>query len=455
MRIIQNICFVFVLGILFACNDPSLNSSGKKESSKERENTPGPLESSQDSDLVNEDVVPPTNIMGSYLISCEARLVDATTSNKTRLNCNIQREDRSLAQIQGEWSGQILNPLPAEKLVLVDSKQGILEVEAADAQTLASTLTRTSIRFNGTVDGISQDLSTTADLSLEVAGSKLPVASPPAPEPVLLVQCPAGYILVPGDSLYGTSAFCAMKYEAKNINGTATSQAALSPWVDISQTEARTRCQALGTKYDLISNEEWLTIGTNVAKVNNNWSTGMAGFGSLNLGHSDNNPSMPCPASPDDSQAYVDINCNGSSLGMFVQRRTHLLSNGEIIWDFAGNTWDWTSYVIPANNAKPFSSLDGSPVDNWREFPMIDSGFTSLPRNRLRPLAADQSFWNDTWNSTFGIGQYYAGNNGSGGGLQRGGSWDDLLRSGIFAAGLFLAPNGTFNYTGFRCVYRP
>jgi hypothetical protein len=456
MRIIQNICFVYILGILFACNDPSLNSSGKKENSKEQENNPAPVVPSQDSDLVNEDVIPPNNIMGSYLVSCEASLADAAIPNKIKLTCQIQREDHSLAQTQGDWSGQILNPLPGEKLALMDNKQGLFEVEAAEANTLASTLSRTNIRFNGNVDGTSQDLTSMADKTLEVSGSKIPTETPAtAPAPTPLVQCPAGYILVPADSSYGTSTFCAMKYEAKNVNDTATSQAALSPWVSISQTEARTRCQALGAKYDLISNEEWLAISTNISKVGNNWSTGMVGFGSMNVGHSDNNPSMPCPASTDDSQAYVDINCSGMSLGMFTQRRTHQLSNGEIIWDIAGNTWDWTSYAIPANNAKPFSSLDGAPADNWREFPMIDSGFTSMPRNRLRPMAADQSFWNDSWNSTFGIGQYYAGNNGSGGALQRGGSWDDFLRSGVFAAGLFLAPNGTFNYTGFRCVYRP
>jgi hypothetical protein len=396
--------------------------------------------------------------MGSYLVACEASLLDTAIPNGIKLSCGIKREDRSLAQIQGDWSGQILNPLPGEKLALMDSKQGVFEVEAADAPALAGTLARTNIRFQGIVDGVFQDLSSTGDETLEIAGSKIPLEAPipaPIPAPAPLLQCPLGYILIPGESLYGTSSFCAMKYEAKNVNGTATSQAAMSPWVNISQTEARSRCQALGSKYDLISNEEWLTIGTNLSKVGSNWSMGMVGFGSLNVGHSDNNPPMACPASTDDSQAYVDLNCNGMSLGVFVQRRTHQLSNGEVIWDFAGNAWDWTSYALPTNNAKPFSSLEGSPTDNWREFPIIDAGFASLPRNRLRPLASDQSFWNDTWNSSFGIGQYYAGSNGSGGALQRGGSWDDFLRSGIFAAGLFLAPNGTFNYTGFRCVYRP
>ena len=28
------------------------------------------------------------------------------------------------------------------------------------------------------------------------------------------------------------------------------------------------------------------------------------------------------------------------------QKRTHTLSNGEVIWDMAGNVWEWTSDVM-------------------------------------------------------------------------------------------------------------
>ena len=28
----------------------------------------------------------------------------------------------------------------------------------------------------------------------------------------------------------------------------------------------------------------------------------------------------------------------------WVPKRTHTLSNGEVIWDMAGNVWEWTSY---------------------------------------------------------------------------------------------------------------
>src|SRR5665647_1062811 len=52
--------------------------------------------------------------------------------------------------------------------------------------------------------------------------------------------CPTGFIVVPGSSTYGTSDFCVMKYEAKNVSGVATSRASGTPWVSISQTNAIT-----------------------------------------------------------------------------------------------------------------------------------------------------------------------------------------------------------------------
>ena len=45
--------------------------------------------------------------------------------------------------------------------------------------------------------------------------------------------CGPGYILVPGDSRFGTGDFCLMKYEAKNLNGVPISQAAGTPWANV------------------------------------------------------------------------------------------------------------------------------------------------------------------------------------------------------------------------------
>ena len=57
------------------------------------------------------------------------------------------------------------------------------------------------------------------------------------------LNCPGSFIPVPGSSAYGTSDFCVIKYEAKNVSGTATSQASGTPWTSISQTSALATAQ--------------------------------------------------------------------------------------------------------------------------------------------------------------------------------------------------------------------
>jgi hypothetical protein len=266
------------------------------------------------------------------------------------------------------------------------------------------------------------------------------------------------WVAVPGDATYGTSDFCVQKFEAKDVGGVPTSQASLSPWVNISQTTSITACRALGPTYDLISNAEWLTIGSNIAQVGSNWSSGTVGVGTINRGHSDNNPASACAASSDDTLAWLQTDCTpkNSSGDVWNQKRTHTLSTGAIIWDLAGNVWDWTSYVIPNVNAKPYVSTDGSPINAWKEFLAVDSGFTSLTRSQLTPTNAQKSFWNDSWaSSSYGMGMYYSGTNGSGGSLLRGASWLAGSISGLFATYLDGAPTTTVADFGLRCVARP
>ncbi|MBC7531008.1 MAG: hypothetical protein H7318_05470 [Oligoflexus sp.] len=266
------------------------------------------------------------------------------------------------------------------------------------------------------------------------------------------------WVMVPGDAAYGTTDFCVMKYEAKDVSGVATSQAALSPWVNITQTASISACQALGTGYNLISNADWLTLGANIANVASNWSSGTVGTtGGINRGHSDSNPGGACAASTDDSLGWLQSDCTpkNSSGDVWNQKRTHTLSNGSVVWDLSGNVWDWTSYVIPNLSAKPFGSADGSPVSGWREFTTVNSGFTSMTRGELTPTNAQKAFWNDTWaSSAYGMGQYYSGTNGSGGALFRGATWAGGSFAGLFAAILFLTPSFVASDLGFRCSFR-
>jgi len=151
-----------------------------------------------------------------------------------------------------------------------------------------------------------------------------------------------------------------MKYEAKVAGGVVNSgynghnylagevtvsNATDVPIVNVDQTKAIAACQSIGAH--LITNNEWMTLARNVEQVTSNWSGNAVGNGYLYSGHSDNAPAFALSASTDDTDGY-----NGTSnTSPSNQRRTLTLSNGNVIWDLAGNVWE---HVNKAN------TIDGS-----------------------------------------------------------------------------------------------
>jgi hypothetical protein len=266
------------------------------------------------------------------------------------------------------------------------------------------------------------------------------------------------WIAVPGDSDYSTQDFCVMKYEPSNASGLPNSRTLSVPWRAITQGNARAACQALGTSYDLISNREWLTVANNIASTPSNWPAGTIGNGSLNYGHSDNNPGSPCPASSDENLSFVEGDCTPrSSAGQDPsQKRTHVLSNGNVVWDFAGNLSEWTTLIISDNNHKPYRSSDGGPGGFDLEFNSVNSDFSVLPFAEIAPNHALKPYWNDAWSSSLnGIGIYNPSANGTNGYSRRGDGWGDYAKAGIFTMKLDKDGNSAEGYIGFRCVYHP
>ncbi len=193
--------------------------------------------------------------------------------------------------------------------------------------------------------------------------SEIPQNEPiiPSASPVSL-NCPANFVKVPADTSteVNTPEFCVMKYEAKDVVvdkiHVATSQIDVSPWSRIARGNNATvagsalkACSDLGTNYSLISNAQWQAIARNIETAQNppgnylNWSNGsIAEANVINRGHSDNAPPSPLVASTDDDpcSGTEQTNCADNTHADFSQKRTHTLSNGEIIWDFAGNVWE-------------------------------------------------------------------------------------------------------------------
>ena len=267
------------------------------------------------------------------------------------------------------------------------------------------------------------------------------------------------WVPVPGDPDYGTTDFCVMKYEAQCASAASGQGCLLSdlpsttlnanfPWTIINHPDAKGRCEALGSGYRLISNDQWMTVSGNIAGVASNWSKGTVGTGQIFQGHSDNSPGFRCNTSTDDSLAYVEgadctfLGASGGEDDEASQRRTHTLSNGSVIWDLAGNVAEWVDYF-------QLSDKPGT-VNGWEPY-NLNHGSNSLPLSRLIPTT--KSYWDNSWLSLSGLGQLHVGELTSGGAMDRGG---DRLSStgGIFHARLRFDEFYTGTLHGFRCTYQ-
>ena len=265
------------------------------------------------------------------------------------------------------------------------------------------------------------------------------------------------WIKVPGNSVLGTNDFCVMKYEAKNVSGIATSQITLTPWVDITWQNAKLECESLGAGYHLITDNEWLTIAKNVEQQPSNWNSSIVGTGFMYSGHNDGGPFKSLAASTDNDPYNGTENVAGSN-----QRRTLNLSNGEVIWDLAGNVWEWVNDSMP--NASRYHGGD----QQWMSYNGDDGTgkVASLVPNLMLP--------SNGWNAYQGMGRYYDGYSLAGtynninespdfctgycsftAVFLRGGNWYDGAYAGAFALILNDGPSHSGSYDGFRCSYEP
>jgi len=229
-----------------------------------------------------------------------------------------------------------------------------------------------------------------------------------------------------------------MQYEAKNVGGVATSQALVTPWATITQTAAITACTSAGGH--LITNNEWMTIARNVEQVDANWSGGTVDSGGLFRGN----------VGLDDALGY-----NGSDPEYGTGRNakaSFTLSNGQVIWDLAGNVWEWTNNTISCAAAActtdemPYDAVPGS---EWIEFNTI-STYGQLSYDEIRPSVS-------SWISTDGMGKLYtdadaAAPSGNVHAFLRGGRWGTASDAGAFALYLDYAPATSDAGIGFRCV---
>ena len=269
--------------------------------------------------------------------------------------------------------------------------------------------------------------------------------------------CPENFVGVPSLEGYTTHSFCVMKYEAKkDSSDNAISQAAGTLYVNINRDDSITKCQAMGTMgYDLITNDEWQSVARNIELVGSNWKNGTVGdAGGLSGGHSDDSPSNALQANSDDNKACEGTGqiCNSSTWDS--QRRTHTLSNGEIIWDMAGNVREFAkdNNIVNYGSIVQISQITD---DTHTVSGSLSGGTTTTARTAKNQFGPSGSYTNldSSPYGGFGFGWLFYDSQPNQGLVLRGNAWG--YSAGVFAVELLFGLSLTSPSVGFRCAYHP
>lgn len=199
---------------------------------------------------------------------------------------------------------------------------------------------------------------------------------------------------------------------------------------------------SLDTNFHMINNAQWQAIARDIESNADNFVGGI-----YNRGNSFGDQS--CDASSDN----VGNGCVPNGGAPHDSKRTHTLTNGEVIWDISGNAWEWVIDDVDggATTLVPNPVLD---VEAGLQFNHSTCGggsdecFSSTNRLMFGPS-------NNAYTSTEGAGYFYGGNGAYAGSVVRGGRWTFTTLSGIFYAHLDNAPSNATQFTGTRCAWSP
>lgn len=450
VHIWRNLGAIAYILMIYGCQEsqPAFESARTihESPSKESSDDSKPLPADENPPKEDEAASPPKSITGVYL---------------AELHCEKKSDHMAHCWLMGADN----LPVPDQKVqdVALGSKASLYTLERFPAYTPDQAfLIVIKRKDDAPIDD--SFFKEALDLSVTFAGEESPssLASPPKSgtdpvfdpnqttksQPQHCSLLPGGqWVPVAGDSFYDPEGFCVMTYEAKMTTSTISSLPSSLPATNLTQPMASEACQALGVAFQLISNDQWMSLATNIAAGPSNWSGNAIGNGSLNVGHTDGNPANPLAAHNLVSQACFGTGQTCSETVWDSQRRTHALSSGDYVWDLSGNVYEWTSYYEPNGKATPASEA------GFQEYPSVADGALTK-KSMLVPLSSQKSFWNDAWDSAYGVGLYFGGLEGSGGVLLRGGASMSGSTSGVFMATLLNDQSDMNSDFGFRCTAR-
>lgn len=304
--------------------------------------------------------------------------------------------------------------------------------------------------------------------------------------------CPDGFIAIPGDTN-----LCVMQYEAQQnpSTGLPMSKPGIFPWNFQSPVGAKNMCEDLGAGYHLMTSTEWMQVANDILATPINDLSEDPSV-QLAIGNSAGMKRVQAPPASNPSLEKCDLTIPLSSeqnsacalrgqlpysaiAGSWEQpyttgqvgrnlMRTHVLSNGEVIWDFTGNLWEWMGddfvFEDKTGQGETFEEdadgLTGTGIHasfpitktRWIEHNQVetygnlagsnppDASLTSA--NGIGNISLNPGWsWDDASSYTT---PFKA--------VGRGGAWANNENSGIYSVNLALGPSYSRNYTGFRCA---
>jgi hypothetical protein len=231
---------------------------------------------------------------------------------------------------------------------------------------------------------------------------------------VVAQALPVGFVSVPATTLpcgVTVPAFAVARWlAARGPDDAVLLSESAPPWVCIGYHAARRACAQAGLA--LLTEMQALAIAHDLAAQAANWSGGAVGAGrlfqGLHRGRFDG-AQPACVESPDP-----------------LERRWHVLSNGECIHDFAGNAFSWV-----------FDDAQGDAEGIVMRSFAPDSPTVATPPGA--PMQQGLGWWPRAGRSWWGRG------------LARGGSWSSQEGAGIFTV-VDERPQAERAYVGFRCT---
>jgi formylglycine-generating enzyme required for sulfatase activity len=163
-------------------------------------------------------------------------------------------------------------------------------------------------------------------------------------------------------------------------------------------------------------------------------------------GHSDNSSASLSVTNVNDGYDQTGNNSGQAWGSGKEQRRTFTLSNGEVVWDMAGNVYEW----VKDNNTTTFET------DNWISQLLSSNGITGtvggLTGNAKYLFGPSGNY------SSLNTGQYgglgYGWVNYNAGAVLRGGYRGNFMYSGVFYVNLINDPAYLYGHVGFRCTFQ-